>query len=55
MRRLDMDNHAPGDHQLHFWVLRTPDTGEVIPQIKIQVNPQESLTQSHEGRNLHDP
>jgi hypothetical protein len=38
-----MDIRAPGDHQLSFWVLLTPDTEEVISQIKLWVNPQVSL------------
>jgi hypothetical protein len=33
-----MNNHAR--------VLRTPDTEEVIPQIKLRVNPHVGLTQS---------
>jgi hypothetical protein len=32
-----------------------PEMEEIIPQIKIRVNPQVSLTQSHEGRNMQDP
>jgi hypothetical protein len=50
MPRLGMNNHTPGDHQLHFRVLRTPDTEEVIPQIELRINPQVGLTQSHKGR-----
>jgi hypothetical protein len=47
---LDMNNHAPGDCQLHVWVLQKLDTEEVIPQIKLRVNLQVGLTQS---RNLN--
>jgi hypothetical protein len=43
MPRLHVDNRAPGDHQLSFWVLLTLDTEEVISQIKLRVNPQVSL------------
>jgi hypothetical protein len=51
MPRLHMDNHAPRDHQLSLWALRMLDTEKVIPQIKLHVNPQVSLTQSHEFPN----
>jgi hypothetical protein len=52
MPRLDTDNRAPRDCHLRFRVLRTPDMEEVIQQIKLRVNPQVSLTQSHEGHNM---
>jgi hypothetical protein len=54
MPRLNLDNHALIDHQLSFRILRAPDA-EVLPQIKLRVDPQVSLTQSHEGRNMQDP
>jgi hypothetical protein len=44
MPKLDMNNCTPRDHELHFQVLRMLDTEEVIPQIKLRVNPQVSLT-----------
>jgi hypothetical protein len=50
-----MDNRALGDRQLIFWILQMPDMEEVIPQIKLWVNPQVSLSQSHEGRYMKDP
>jgi hypothetical protein len=55
MHRLDMNSRAPRDRQLCFRVLWTPDTEEVILQIKIKVNPQVSRTQSYEGRYVQDP
>jgi hypothetical protein len=39
MPGLDMNHHAPKDRQLHVWVMWTPDTEEIIPQIKLRVNP----------------
>jgi hypothetical protein len=44
MPRLGMNDHAPRDCQLPFGVLRTSDKEGVIPQIKLRVNPQVSLT-----------
>jgi hypothetical protein len=44
MPRVDINNHAPGDYQHHFRVLQTPDTEEIIPQIKLRVNAKVSLT-----------
>jgi hypothetical protein len=55
MPRIDMHIHAPRDCQLHFWVLQMWDMEEGISQIKLRVNPQESLTQSHESRYVQDP
>jgi hypothetical protein len=45
----------PGDHQLHFQVMRTPDMEEIIPQIKLRVYSQVSLSQSYEGHYMQDP
>jgi hypothetical protein len=50
----NMDNRAQGDHQLSFGILPMPDV-EVLPQIKLRVDPQVSLTQNDEGRNMQDP
>jgi hypothetical protein len=36
-------------------ILRASDTKEVLPQIKLRVDPLVCLTQSHEGRNMQDP
>jgi hypothetical protein len=36
---LNMNDRAPRDHQLSFEILRTPDTEEIFPQIKLRVNP----------------
>jgi hypothetical protein len=55
MPRFDMNNRTPDDYQLHFPVLRTADMEDIIPQIKRKVNPQVSLTWSHEGRYVQDP
>jgi hypothetical protein len=51
---LDMNNRAPGDCQIRVWVLRPSNTVEIISQIEVRVNPQVSLTQSHEGY-VQDP
>jgi hypothetical protein len=50
-----MDNRAPRDRQLSIGVLRAPDMEEVLPQIKLRVDPKVSLAQSHEGCNMQDP
>jgi hypothetical protein len=55
MPRLDMNNRAPRDHQLHFRVLGMPDTEEIIPQIELRIISQVCLTQSYEGRYMQDP
>jgi hypothetical protein len=49
---LNVDNHASGDCQPSFRILWAPDTKEVLPQVKLTVDPQLSLTQSNEGRNM---
>jgi hypothetical protein len=49
-----MDDNAPGDHQLCFRILWTKDVKEVLPHIKIKVDPQVSFTQGHEGRDMQD-
>jgi hypothetical protein len=54
MPQLDMDDHATRDCQLRFRVLRMTDMEEVLPQIKIRVNPQVSFTQGHKGRDMQD-
>jgi hypothetical protein len=51
---LNMDNRTTRDCQLSFRILQTPDMKEVLPQIKLRVDPQVSFTQSHEGRNMQD-
>jgi hypothetical protein len=55
MLKLDMNNRALRDCQLHVRVLRTLDTEEIISQIELRVNPEVSLTQSHEGSYMQDP
>jgi hypothetical protein len=55
MLKLDINNSAPRDCQLRFLVLWTSDKEELISPIKLRVNPQVSLTQSHEGRYVQDP
>jgi hypothetical protein len=55
MPELDMNNHAPRDCQLCVQVLQMLDTEEIIPQIKLMIDPQVSLTQSLEGCYMHDP
>jgi hypothetical protein len=52
--RLNMDNHAPRDRQLSFRILRAPDVKEVLSLIKLTVDPQVSLTQSHKGHNTQE-
>jgi hypothetical protein len=49
-----MDNRAPENRQLSFRILQKLDMKEVLPQIKLRVDPQVSLTHSHEGRDMMD-
>jgi hypothetical protein len=46
MPQLDVDNNTPRDRQLCFWIVRTLEMKEVIPQIKLMVNPHVSLIES---------
>jgi hypothetical protein len=39
MPLVNMDNHASGGRQLNFGILRTLDAEEVLPQIKLRVDP----------------
>jgi hypothetical protein len=39
MPLVNMDNHAFGDRQLSFGILWTLDAEEVLPQIKLRVDP----------------
>jgi hypothetical protein len=55
MPRLNMNNRAPRDYQLHVRVLQTLNTEEIIPHIELGVNPQVSLKQRHEGTYMQDP
>jgi hypothetical protein len=55
MPHLNMDNRTHGDRQLNFGILRAPNGKEAHPHIKLRVDPQVSLTQSHEGHNMQDP
>jgi hypothetical protein len=55
MSELDMNDCTPRDCQLHVWVLWTPDTEEIIPQVEMGVNPHVGLTQSHKGCDVQDP
>jgi hypothetical protein len=51
---LDTDDRTLGDRQLSFGILRTLNMKEILPQINLRVDPQVSLTQSHEGRYMQD-
>jgi hypothetical protein len=51
---LNMNDRAPEEHQLSFGIQRTPDTKELFPQIKLRVDPQVRLTQSHDGHYMQD-
>jgi hypothetical protein len=42
MPGLDVNDRASRDCQLHIENLETPDAKEIIPQIKLRVNPQAS-------------
>jgi hypothetical protein len=53
--KLDVDVHTTQTCRFHFRALREPDVKEVVPQVKVGVNPHECLAQSHNGRDMQDP
>jgi hypothetical protein len=50
-----MDDRTTIDRQLCFTVLPMMDTKEVLPQIKIVVDPEVSFTQGNEGCEMQEP
>jgi hypothetical protein len=54
MPKLGVDNHAPRNNQFRVWVLRTQDAKEIVPLVKMGVNPHVGLTQNHKEHDVQD-
>jgi hypothetical protein len=55
MPRFDIDVHATQNRRFRARVLREPDTKEVLPNIKVGLNPHVDITLGHKGHDIQDP